>query len=101
MDRDLILSKLREIAPSLRERYHVVSLGLFGSVARGDTGPDSDIDVVIRFEEGFKYTLLTLGGIANSLEDALGGPVDVVVDHAGLRPRFREFMEQDLIRVAC
>jgi len=100
MDRDAIISKLREIAPSLRERFRVVSLGLFGSVARGDACPESDVDVLIRFEEGFGYTLLTLGGVANALEEALGMRVDVVVDHAGLRPRFREFMEQDLIRVA-
>jgi len=100
MDRDTAIAKLKGLFPSLRERYGISSLGVFGSVARGDAEPGSDVDILIAFPPDAKYTLFTLGGIANALEEGLGCSVDVVIDHAGLRPRFRAFMEEDLIRVA-
>ena len=52
MDRETALDILRHAAPALRERYGVVSAGLFGSVARGEADVYSDIDVAVTFRGG-------------------------------------------------
>lgn len=49
--RETILHRLHEALPSLRERYAIDTLSLFGSVARGDDGPDSDVDLAVSFRE--------------------------------------------------
>lgn len=49
--RETVLERLRAALPSLRERYAIDSLSLFGSVARGDDGPDSDVDLTVSFRE--------------------------------------------------
>ncbi len=53
---------------------------LFGSVARGEARPDSDIDVLVEFESG--RTLLDRIGMIQDLEDLLGCKVDVVTEKA-------------------
>jgi predicted nucleotidyltransferase len=58
------------------------------------------LDVLVRFLPGFPVTLFTLSRLACELEDLVGRPVDIVEDHAGLRPEFRATVQQYLIRVA-
>ncbi len=53
---------------------------LFGSIARGEARPDSDIDVLVEFETG--RTLLDRIGMIQDLEDLLGRKVDVVTEKA-------------------
>ena len=53
---------------------------IFGSVARGDSGPNSDLDVLVKFEPG--RSLLDLVGIQQDLEELLGCKVDVVSERA-------------------
>jgi predicted nucleotidyltransferase len=57
---------------------------IFGSVARGEAGPDSDIDFLVDLEPG--RSLLDLGGLLMDLQDLLGVGVDVVTPR-GLKPR--------------
>lgn len=52
MTRDETLARLKAALPDLRARYGVVRLGLFGSVARNEAGPDSDVDLVAEFAPG-------------------------------------------------
>jgi len=59
---------------------------VFGSVARGDARPDSDIDFLVKLEPG--RSLLDLARFLRELEEILGRNVDVVTE-AGLRPRIR------------
>jgi predicted nucleotidyltransferase len=65
----------------------VRSLDLFGSVARGEAKPESDVDLLVEFEEvpGFVGYLR----LRNRLQEILGRPVDLVMA-SGLRPRIRE-----------
>ena len=100
MTRDDILRTLRDLYPTLRERHGVASLGVFGSIARGDGDPGSDLDVFVRFEPGTRYSFNTMAAIVIALEEATGMEVDLAVDHPDLRGRFRESVERDLIRVA-
>lgn len=60
---------------------------IFGSVARGTTDEQSDLDLLVDLEQG--RSLFDLGGLLVDLEELLGYPVDVVTE-TGLRDRIRE-----------
>ena len=60
---------------------------VFGSVARGEVMPDSDVDFLVDMEPG--RSLLDLGGLLMDLQELLGRRVDVVTEQ-GLRSRVRE-----------
>ena len=96
MDRDRTLSLLAEHKPVLAERFGVSRLALFGSVARGTARPDSDVDVLVAFEQ--PPTSDQYFGTQFYLEDLLGRPVDLVTENA-LRERLRPYVERDVIRV--
>ena len=59
------------------EIYHVHRISLYGSALRDDFGPDSDIDILIDFEPGFKVGLLKMARMENELSDMLGRKVDL------------------------
>ena len=68
-------------------RHGARNLRVFGSVARGEAGPGSDLDLLVDVEPG--RSLLDLGGLLMELQELLGCRVDVVTE-AGLRERLRE-----------
>jgi len=51
---------------------------LFGSALREDFGPDSDIDVLVRFDRQARHTLLDIGQMENELSRILGRDVDLI-----------------------
>jgi uncharacterized protein len=57
MTRDELLDKLRAELPYLRQKYHIATLGLFGSYARNEQTPDSDVDLVYELEPDRKMTM--------------------------------------------
>ena len=59
------------------EAYHVRRISLYGSALRDDFGPDSDIDILIDFEPGFKTGLLKMARMENELSGMLGRKVDL------------------------
>ena len=73
---------------SVCRRYHVVELSVFGSVARGDAGEASDVDLLVSFERGAKITLFTLADLQSDLAELLRRPVDLVPKE-GLKPAIR------------
>jgi len=76
MNRDQIIATLRAHQAELRAAG-VVRLALFGSAARGENLPGSDVDLLAEFDKTRAFTLLTLGRIENRLTDLLGTPVDL------------------------
>lgn len=77
---------------ALAERYGAYNVRVFGSVARGEAGADSDIDLLVNFPSG--YTLLKLSGLVRSLRELLDYPVEVAsADH--LREEMRESILRD------
>lgn len=96
MDRDQTLALLTEHKPVLAERFGVRRLALFGSMARGTARPDSDVDVLVGFEQ--PPTSDQYFGAQFYLEDLLGRPVDLVTETA-LRERLRPYVERDAIPV--
>ena len=61
-------------------RFSVKSIALFGSVARGEAGPESDIDILVEFSR--PIGLLAFVGLKHRLAELLGRPVDLVTPEA-------------------
>ncbi len=83
---------LRKHLSDLRERYGVQSFALFGSYARGEHDPDSDIDVLVSFDD--PPGLLAFIDLEDELSDLLGRPVDLVVKNS-LKPRIGERVKRE------
>ena len=82
--REQVLQTLAENREAIR-RFGVRSLGLFGSVARGEGTGSSDLDFVVEFE---RNTFDAYMGLKEFLEDLFDCPVDLVLAHT-LKPRLR------------
>lgn len=75
-----IKSRLREAFPRLRETYAVERLAVHGSHLRGEADAESDIDVLVDFQDseaGRQVSLLDFIALKKELEDVLGMPVDL------------------------
>lgn len=79
---------------ALAAKHGVTDLRIFGSVARGDERPDSDLDLLVHLPE--EAGLFLLGRFSEALQGLLGVTVDVVPDD-GLKARVRNNIEPDLI----
>ncbi len=97
MDRDDAIRILRRHAGEIRARG-VTALALFGSIARGEAPPDSDIDVVVDIEPGRKFSLIDQGGLRVRLSELFGREVDLVI-REDLKAAFREEIERHAIQV--
>ena len=78
----------------LARKYGAHNVRIFGSVARGEARPDSDIDFLVELEPG--RSLFDLGGLLYELQSLLGVEVDVVTEK-GLRARIREQVLRDAV----
>ena len=96
MRRDAVLALLEDHRADLA-RYGVKSLRLFGSVARDEASDDSDIDLLVDFEQ--RPTFSGYMKLRIFLEDLLGATVDLVTE-SGLRDRVRPWVEREAIVVA-
>lgn len=96
METNEILDTLRKFKQKRGKFYGILSLGLFGSSARGEQKEDSDIDICIELEQP---SFLTRMDIRNELEDLFHKKVDVISLGAIMRPLFRQSLEQDAIFV--
>ncbi|MEO9191166.1 MAG: nucleotidyltransferase domain-containing protein [Acetobacteraceae bacterium] len=97
MDRENAIAALRAHEPELKAAG-VVSLSVFGSVARGDSREDSDVDVLVRLSGeaargGFAY-FGRLDALTHRLTDILGRPVDVIAEPVR-KDRLRRAIENE------
>jgi predicted nucleotidyltransferase len=76
----------------------VTALYVFGSVARGDIAPDSDVDVIVDYDPSSSFDLIDLVGVQQRLAACLHAKVDVVTRN-GLHRRIREDVLQEAVRV--
>lgn len=83
-------SKINDIC----ERNDIIFLGLFGSLARGEEKPQSDIDLLAKFSK--RKSLLDLVRIEREIEDALGGKVDLLTE-SSVSPYIKENIERDMV----
>jgi predicted nucleotidyltransferase len=93
--RDL-LDANRAAVDAVLTRYAATNPRLFGSVARGDARPDSDIDLLVDLDENGGNAFLRLAGIGEELTQLLGVAVDVVAEDL-LREDVSETARRDLV----
>jgi len=96
MNRHQVLQTLKAAKPVLARRFGVTRLGLFGSTARDEARPDSDVDIVVGFDG--PATSARYFGVQFFLEDELGCPVDLVTEKA-MRPELKPFVELEVVNV--
>ena len=97
MRRQTALTLLQGHQETIRRRFGVRHLSLFGSTVRDSAREGSDVDVLVEFDG--PATSDRYFGLQFYLEDLLGCPVDLVTDKA-LRPELRPHIEKEAIRVA-
>jgi uncharacterized protein len=95
MNRDEIISRLRGCEAELRAKG-VAHAALFGSIARGEQKPGSDIDIMVEIAPDANIGLYQYVGIVNFLEDLFPARVDVA-NREGLKPLVRPSAERDAI----
>ena len=93
---DEYLNRLRQFKQQYSSEYGIERIGIFGSVARGEQTPESDIDI---YYEGKSMGLKSLVELPMQLEKFLGAPVDVVRKHENLKTSFVKYIMRDIIYV--
>lgn len=96
MDRASIVALLQQHRDVIATRFGARHLALFGSAARDEMRPDSDVDVLVDFDGPATYD--GYFELKDYLEQLLCRPVDLVTNR-GLKPRARLHVERDLVRV--
>lgn len=94
----LTLSQLREQRAeilALAEKYGAYNVRVFGSIARGEATPDSDIDLLMSFRES--ASLYDLSGLWQDLQNLLGRKVDILSDHPHLKERLKARIMRDAV----
>ena len=94
MSIDQLLKARREEILLIAAKHGARNVRIFGSVARGEARPGSDVDFLVELEKG--RSLFDLGGLLMDLQDLLGCEVDVVTVN-GLRARIRERVLQEAV----
>jgi predicted nucleotidyltransferase len=97
MTREEVIRVLSEHGPDLAQRYGVRSLSLFGSVARNEAGPSSDVDLLVEFDRAVGY--FGLFALQDRLESLLACKVDLGTPRS-LKPRIRTRVMGECVRVA-
>ncbi len=90
-----IKSTLSEKRATLFKKYPIKTLAFFGSFARNEQGPESDLDLMVEFHSRVGSEFIEL---ADELEEILGIKVDLV-SKKGIKERYFERIKEDLIYV--
>lgn len=90
-----IINILKQLKPELFEKYHLSSLGLFGSVVRDDFSSNSDVDIIIDYHKQMGVEFIDL---ADYLEEQLQLPVDLI-SRKGIKPKYFKEIEKDILYV--
>ena len=98
ISRDQLLTELRALRPEF-ERRGGIGLSLFGSRARGDNGPESDVDLIVDVDKGRKFSALNLADVYGLIEDELGLESSLIVLDKYTPPAFVSRIRSDLTAV--
>ncbi|MEM2876116.1 MAG: nucleotidyltransferase family protein [Candidatus Bathyarchaeia archaeon] len=93
-----IKKKLEELKASLKEKFKVKSIGIFGSYIRGEEKRGSDLDILVEFEESAGLSLLDFIGLENYLSEELGVKVDLV-EKSTLKPRIGKRILEEVVNL--
>lgn len=90
-----VVQILKELKPELTDRYHVTSIGLFGSIVRDDFTSESDVDIIVDLSQPVGIEFVDL---ADLIEELIGKPVDLV-SKKGIKPRYFEEISSEILYV--
>ncbi len=97
LSRDDVIAGLRRLEGKLREQG-VTRLAIFGSRARGDNRPDSDLDVLVDIRGDQKFSLLDLIGLSHIIGDELGIPANMFMRRS-IEPEMAKTIDRDIVEV--
>ena len=86
---------IKELKPELEKKFHVSSIGVFGSVARNDSSENSDVDIIVDFSQPIGIEFIDL---ADLLEEKFHEQVDLV-SKKGIKPQFFSSIENEIVYV--
>lgn len=96
MTREDVLQVLRDHEAQLREQG-VIHAALFGSLARGDAGPKSDIDIMIEFDPDAPVTMWSYVAVIRYVQSLFGRRRTDVVNRLGINKYIRPSAERDAV----
>jgi hypothetical protein len=94
LHRDQVLATLRQLAPDLHQKYGVTRLGIFGSVARNEATPNSDIDIVLELTVPDLFTMVD---IKTDLEETFQRSIDLIRYRPRMNPYLKRRIDHDAI----
>lgn len=93
LDKASILNYLKEHYSQFQEKYQVEKIGLFGSYARDEAKPESDIDIFVKMQP----SLFDMIAIKEQIENDLNKKVDIIREHKNIKPFLLKMIQKDLI----
>jgi predicted nucleotidyltransferase len=92
------LEQLRNTILAVLQPYQVRRVALFGSIVRGESGPSSDLDILVALPPPGERPVIGLKwfDLTEELSSALGRPVDLVTED-GLSPYIRPYVEEEMV----
>jgi len=96
MKRESLLAIMQEFKRDYAEKYGILEIGVFGSMARDEAGEDSDVDIFIKTKTPNPFTLVH---IKEDIEGLTGKHVDIVRMREKMNPFLRERIEKEGLHV--
>ena len=94
MEKKEIIEILGNYKKEYGEEYGIITIGIFGSIARGEAGEESDVDVVVRIAEPDLFMLV---GIKNDLEKRLHSQVDIVTYREDMNQFLKKRIDEEVV----
>jgi predicted nucleotidyltransferase len=94
--RDQILAFLKQNKKLFRDRYHIIRIGLFGSYARGDQNVNSDIDLLVEFEDNTQDLYDLKLQLKDFFQKSLGIEIDICREKY-IKPRFKKSILKETV----
>ena len=89
----MITASQKKVIKRILKNYHALNAGVFGSYARGNQKPGSDLDLIVEFNQ--PMNLLDLIGLEQELTDALGIKVDLLT-YESIHEAIRPYVEKEV-----
>ena len=96
LDRETIISELKNLKSGFAEDFGLTRLALFGSFARNENIPESDIDIVVELNQPDLFALVHIKAI---IERNLNHPVDVILNSSFTNPFLKKRIQNEAIDV--
>lgn len=97
MDRQQLIDTLKELRPDLAAEG-VTHLAIFGSRARGDHRPDSDVDLLVEVDPSKQFSILDIIGVQHHVTDRTGIAASAVMRRS-LKAGFQRRIEKDIVEI--